>query len=136
MGINDVVILNIPKILDERGNLSFFQNQDQIPFEIQMVYWINNIPGNECLLGHANKEFQEVIIALSGSFEIRVHDGVKETRYTLNRPDVCLYIPRMIWRELVNFSTNSVAFITTDQHNPVDDRITDFQAYQSLKKNG
>ena len=122
----DVKFLKVPKIPEARGNLSFFQNLDQIPFEMKRVYWINAIRGEEYENGHANKETNELIIALSGSFEVMVFDGNEERLFKLNRPDICLSIPNMIWRKLFNFSTNSVALIVADQVYSEDDRIMDF----------
>ena len=131
MSLSNVRLISIPKIPDERGNISFLQNPDQIPFEIRKVYWINDIPSGAERDGQANKNFRELIIALSGSFDIIVHDGKTEKLFSLNRPDICLYIPEMTWRQLVNFSTNSVAFITTDEDTTHSEIIFDFSRFQS-----
>lgn len=123
-------ILNFPKILDDRGNLSFFENGNQIPFEIQRVYWIYDVPGGEQRGGHAYKDLQEIIIALSGSFDVVLNDGEKEERYTLNRSYYGLYVPRMMWRHIENFSTNSLALIATDSLYDADQYIRDFEVYK------
>jgi len=107
-------IINLPKILDERGNLSFFQNEDHLPFSIQRVYWIYDVPGGETRGGHAYREMQEFIIALSGSFDVVLFDGKEEKKFTLNRSYYGLYVPKMIWRSMENFSTNALAFVASD----------------------
>ena len=136
MPLNEVGLLHVPKILDDRGNLSFFQYPDQIPFEIKGVYWINDIPGGTNMAGYANKELKEMIIALSGSFDVLVNDGTNEKKFTLNLPDICLYIPKMVWRQLTNFSTNSVAFIVSDRVYDETNRVAEFAKFQSIKLNG
>lgn len=123
-------LIDLPKILDERGNLSFFQNEDHIPFEIKRVYWIYDVPGGEFRGGHAFKEAQEVIIALSGSFDIVLNDGEWEHRFTLNRSYYGLYVPKMMWRHMENFSTNALAFVTTDSLFCEEDYIRDFEAFK------
>jgi len=127
-----IQLLNLPKILDDRGNLSFFENNNQIPFEIKRVYWIYDVPGGEQRGGHAYKELQEVIIALSGSFDVVLNDGINEKRFTLNRSYYGLYIPKMIWRHLDNFSTNSLALIATDENYDPNQYIRDFEYFKSL----
>ena len=107
-------IINLPKILDERGNLSFFQNKDHLPFSIQRVYWIYDVPGGETRGGHAYREMQEFIIALSGSFDVVLFDGKEEKKFTLNRSYYGLYVPKMVWRSMENFSTNALAFVASD----------------------
>lgn len=118
-------IINLPKILDERGNLSFFQNEDQLPFSIQRVYWIYDVPGGETRGGHAYREMQELIIALSGSFDVVLFDGKEEKKYTLNRSYYGLYVPKMVWRSMENFSTNALAFVASDSFYDEQDYIRD-----------
>ena len=125
-------ILTFPNILDDRGNLSFFENHNQIPFEIQRVYWIYDVPGGEQRGGHAYKDLQEVIIALSGSFDVVLNDGEKEERYMLNRSYYGLYVPKMMWRHIENFSTNSVALIIADNAYNADNYIRDFDTFKKL----
>ena len=115
MELADVRLIELPKILDERGNLSFFENLEQIPFNIERVYWIYDVPGGEQRGGHAYKSLQEVIVALSGSFDVVLRNGHSEQKFTLNRSYYGLYVPKMIWRHLENFSTNSLALIVADQ---------------------
>lgn len=103
-------IIQLPKIADARGNLSFMQNHDHLPFEIKRVFWIYDVPGGETRGGHAYKTQQEIIIVLSGSIDIVVvNPNGESTKYTLNRSYSALYIPPMHWRHLENFSTNSVS---------------------------
>jgi WxcM-like, C-terminal len=131
----EIKIINLPKIEDVRGNLSFFQNNSQIPFEIKRTYWIYDVPGGEYRGGHAFKEQQEVIIALSGSFDVVLHDGNQEHKYQLNRSYYGLYVPGKIWRSLENFSTNSLALIVSDMDFSESDYIRDFDMFQNLKAN-
>jgi len=112
--MQEAQIINLPKILDERGNLSFFQNEQHIPFTIQRVYWIYDVPGGEKRGGHAYREMQEFIIALSGSFDVVLFDGKEEKKFTLNRSYYGLYVPKMVWRSMENFSTNALAFVASD----------------------
>jgi hypothetical protein len=130
--ITEPQIINLPKILDERGNLSFFENSRQIPFEIKRTYWIYDVPGGETRGGHAFKEQQEFIVALSGSFDVVLHNGEKEQRFHLNRSYYGLYIPRMIWRSMENFSTNSLALIVSDCKYDEQDYIRDFESYVNM----
>jgi dTDP-4-dehydrorhamnose 3,5-epimerase-like enzyme len=114
MKISGVKIIELPKIVDDRGNLSFFENNFKIPFEIARTYWIYDVPGGEIRGGHAFKEQQEFIVALSGSFDIVLNDGMHEQILHLNRSYKGVYIPKMVWRSLENFSTNSLALIVSD----------------------
>lgn len=128
-------IINLPKILDKRGNLSFFENPNQIPFEIKRTYWIYDVPGGEKRGSHAFREQQEFIIALSGSFDIILNDGSKEEKFSLNRSYHGLLIPKMFWRRLENFSTNSLALIVSDKIYDQKDYIRDFEEFKTLKAN-
>jgi len=132
MNNRTIQLIHFPKILDERGNLSFLQNNDQIPFEINRLYWIYDVPGGEQRGGHAYKTQQEVVVALSGSFDVVVSDGMKENRFTLNRSYYGLFVPRMVWRHMENFSTNSVALIVTDMPYNEDDYIRDLNEFKQI----
>lgn len=133
MIINTPKIINLPKILDKRGNLSFFEHPNQLPFEIARTYWIYDVPGGEVRGSHAFKEQQEFIIALSGSFDVVLHDGEKEEKFSLNRSYYGLYIPKMYWRSLENFSTNSLALIVSDSLYNEEDYVRNFDEFKSLK---
>jgi len=128
-----VVIIELPKILDKRGNLSFFENSNQVPFDIKRTYWIYDVPGGETRGGHAFVDSHELIIALSGSFDIVLHDGVKEIKYSLNRSYVGLYVPNLIWRQFENFSTNSLALIVSNISYNKQDYIRDFDEFKKIK---
>ena len=106
-------LLDLPKILDSRGNLSFLESDNHIPFKIKRTYWIYYVPGGEVRGGHAFKEQEELIVVLSGSLDIVVFDGFKEIKFSLNRSYVGLYVPKLLWRHMENFSTNTVALIVS-----------------------
>lgn len=126
-------IIQLPKIVDRRGNLSFFESQMHLPFEIARTYWIYDVPGGETRGSHAFKDQQEFIVALSGSFDVVLEDGKDEMKFSLNRSYYGLYIPRMFWRRLENFSTNALALIVSDKHFDKNDYIRDFDEFKSLK---
>lgn len=132
MSLEKVRIIELPKFLDDRGNLSFLENNNHIPFVMKRVYWIYDVPGGEQRGGHAYKELQEVIIALSGSFDVILNNGKDEKKITLNRSYYGLYIPKMIWRSIENFSTNSLAFIATDKIYDELQYIRDFESYKLM----
>lgn len=126
-------IINLPKIVDPRGNLSFFEYPKQLPFEIARTYWIYDVPGGETRGSHAFKEQQEFIIALSGSFDVVLNDGEKEEKFSLNRSYYGLLVPKMYWRRMENFSTNSLALIVSDKKFDALDYIRDFEEFEKLK---
>lgn len=127
-----VKIIHLPKILDKRGSLSFYEYPNQIPFEIQRTYWIYDVPGGETRGSHAFKEQQEFIVGLSGSFDVILHDGFEEFKFTLNRSYFGVFIPRLYWRRLENFSTNSLALIVSDKSYNEFDYIRDFEEFKLL----
>jgi oxalate decarboxylase/phosphoglucose isomerase-like protein (cupin superfamily) len=126
-------IIDFPKIQDPRGNLSFFEYPNQLPFAIARTYWIYDVPGGEIRGSHAFREQQEVIIAISGSFDVVLHDGEKEVKFSLNRSYYGLYIPKMYWRRMENFSTNALALIVSDKRYDEGDYIRDFDEYKVSK---
>lgn len=126
-------IINLPKIVDPRGNLSFFEHPNQLPFEIKRTYWIYDVPGGEVRGSHAFINQQEFIIALSGSFDIVLNNGQTEERFSLNRSNYGLFIPKMYWRKMENFSTNSLALIVSDSAYNEDDYIRNFEDFKNLK---
>jgi len=131
--MDSVQIIQLPKILDKRGNLSFFENSNQIPFDIKRTYWIYDVPGGEMRGSHGFKESHELIVALSGSFDVVLHDGEQEVTYSLNRSYTGLYVPNMIWRRLENFSTNSLALIVSSISYDEKDYIRDFDEFKMIK---
>ncbi len=128
----DAQIINLPKFLDARGNLSFVEQFKHIPFEIKRTYWIYDVPGGEVRGGHAYKENQEFVIALSGSFDVILDDGKEEKTFSLNRSYYGLYIPKGIWREIDNFSTNSLALVLSSTKYNEEDYIRDHEKFISL----
>ncbi|WP_321298660.1 FdtA/QdtA family cupin domain-containing protein [Marinifilum fragile] len=125
-------LLNLPKILDVRGNLSFIEGGNHIPFEIERVYWIYDVPGGEQRGGHAFKEQHEFIVAMSGSFDVVVNNGNEEKIYHLNRSYYGLYIPCCKWRRMENFSTNSLALVIASTRYDESDYIRDFNKFKTF----
>ena len=124
------VIINLPKILDKRGSLSFIEAKKHIPFVIQRSYWIYDVPGGEVRGGNAYRKNKEFIVALSGSFDVVLHDGVKEQVFHLNRSYYGLYVPQMMWRRMENFSTNSLALVLSSTNYEQADYIRDFEQFK------
>jgi hypothetical protein len=104
-------IIELPKIMDYRGNLTFVEKMKHVPFEISRVYYLYDVPGGESRAGHGHKELQQLIIAASGSFDVILDDGYQRKTFTLNRPNYGLYVCSMIWRELENFSSGAVSLV-------------------------
>jgi WxcM-like, C-terminal len=131
--VEECRLLEFPKVHDPRGNLTFVEGGEHVPFDIRRTYWIYGVPGGEKRGGHAYRELHEVLIALSGSFEVHVDDGTRRRSHVLNRGYVGLYVPSMVWRELENFSTNAVCLILAsepfDEADYVRDKV-DFQRAQ------
>lgn len=127
-------IIDLPKFLDKRGNLSFVEEFKQVPFKIERSYWIYDVPGGEVRGGHAYKENQEFIIALSGSFDVVLDDGKKKKSFTLNRSYYGLYVPKGIWREMSNFSTNSLALVLASISYDEADYIYDYELFKHLNQ--
>ncbi len=134
--IKDVKIIELPKFLDARGNLSFVEQNNHIPFEIKRTYWIYDVPGGEARGGHAFCQNQEFIVALSGAFAVVVDDGFKKKTFTLNRSYYGLYVPAGLWREMNNFSTNSLALEFGSIHYNEKDYIRDYGDFLKLKTDG
>ena len=133
MNLKKIKIVELPKIADPRGNLSFFESENQIPFKIKRTYWIYDVPGGEVRGSHAFKRSHEFIVSLSGSFDVVLHDGNKEQIIQLNRSYYGVYVPNMIWRTLNNFSTNAVALVVSSTPYDENDYIRDFTEFKSLK---
>ena len=127
--IKSVRTISLPKFEDIRGNLSFVEEFNQIPFGIKRVYWIFDVPGGENRGGHAFKEQQELIIALSGSFDVLIDDGSVKQSYQLNRSYYGLYIPSGFWRQMQNFSTNSLALVLSSTQYNAADYIYDYKEF-------
>ena len=133
---NNEQVIQLPKIFDERGNLSFIEELRHVPFAIERIYWIYDVPGGEERGSHAFREQEEFIVALSGSFDVIVDDGQEKKTFHLNRSYYGLYIPKGMWREMNNFSTNSLALeFASTKYDPAD-YIRDYNDFLKLKENG
>lgn len=126
-------IIQLPKFTDPRGNLSVIEELKDIPFKIERTYWIYDVPGGEHRGGHAYKNNQEFIVALSGSFDVHLDDGIKKQTFHLNRSYYGLYVPKGLWREMDDFSTNSLALVLSSTKYDVNDYIRDYDEFKTWK---
>lgn len=133
MNIDEAKIMDLPKVLDRRGNLSVIEEFKNIPFKIERTYWIYDVPGGEVRGGHSYKENQEFIVALSGSFDVILDDGNAKKTFSLNRSYYGLYIPKGLWRQMENFSTNSLALILASIPYDSEDYIFNYEYFKKLK---
>lgn len=133
MNVQDVKLIKLPKFYDPRGNLSFVEQNCHIPFEIKRTYWIYDVPGGESRGGHAYKETNEFLIAISGSFDVTVDDGKEKKTFTLNRSYYGLYIPKGLWRTMENFSTNSLALEFASTFYDRSDYVEDYNDFLKMK---
>lgn len=129
----DAQLIDLPKFLDKRGNLSFIEEESHIPFKIERTYWIYDVPGGEKRGGHAYKENQEFIVALSGSFDVILDDGKERHTFHLNRSYYGLYVPKGLWRQMENFSTNSLALVLASTPFDEKDYIYDYNEFKRNK---
>lgn len=136
MTVHDVRLIELPKFLDKRGNLSFVENFSQIPFEIKRTYWLFDVPGGEARGGHAYKNTEELVIAISGSFDVTIDDGKEKKTVILNRSYYGLYIPKGVWREFNNFSTNSFALEFASTLYDKADYVRDYDEFKKMKEHG
>ena len=125
-------LINLPKIEDPRGNLTFVEESNHIPFDIKRAHWIYDVPGGAVRGGHAYKKNKQFIIAISGSFDVIIKDGKSRRKFSLNRSYYGLYIPNMLWRSLENFSTNALAFTLSSTLFDPNDYIRDFNIFKKL----
>ena len=131
-----VELVKLPRFLDPRGNLSFVEQNNHVPFKIKRTYWLYDVPGGESRGGHAYRETEEFVIALSGSFDVIVDDGKEKKIFHMNRSYYGLYIPKGMWREMDNFSTNSLALeFASTKYDPAD-YIRDYKEFLKLKEDG
>jgi uncharacterized RmlC-like cupin family protein len=132
MSVDRCRIIDLPRINEPRGNLTFVEGGRHIPFELQRVYYLYDVPGGAERGGHAHRSLEQVIIALSGSFDVLIDDGFENRRYHLNRSYAGLYVPSMIWRELNNFSTGSVCLVLASAHFDEADYYRSYQEFQAV----
>ena len=127
-------IIQLPKVQDARGNLSFIEEENHIPFPIKRAFWIYDVPGGEERGGHAYRKNEEFIVALSGSFDVVLDDGKGNVQsFHLNRSYYGLYVPNMIWRQMTNFSTNSLAMVLASQSYDAEDYIRDYEQFKLIR---
>lgn len=134
MKILKAEIIQLPKFEDPRGNLSFIEEFKHIPFKIERTYWIYDVPGGEIRGGHAFKVQQELIVALSGSFDVVVDDGQNKQTFLLNRSYYGLYVPAGLWRQMQNFSTNSLALVLSSSRYDPQDYIYDYKDFLNFRR--
>lgn len=132
MAIEDCKIMSFKKITDPRGNLTVIEGGQDIPFEIKRVYYLYDVPGGAFRAGHAHKNLQQLIIAMSGSFDVLVKDGLNSVRHHLNRSYLGLYLPSMLWREVDNFSSGAVCLVLASDHFDENDYYRDFNEYRAV----
>ena len=135
MSIEEAKVIQLPKIVDPRGNLSFAEQCNHVPFKIERCYWLYDVPGGESRGGHAYKENYELIVALSGSFDVILDDGQERKTYSLNRSYSGLYVPKGLWREMNNFSTNSFALIFASTKYDEKDYVRNYDEFKKQTNN-
>jgi len=128
--ISDVRLMELPRVEDPRGSLTFIEGKHHVPFEIKRVFYLYDVPGGETRAGHANRHLEEFFIAASGSFDVIVDDGREHQRYQLNRSYFGVYVPGMIWRELVNFSSGSVCLVLASDYYDENDYYRTYDEYK------
>ena len=132
--LDQVRLIDLPKISDPRGNLTFIEGGKHVPFAIARVYYLYDVPGGEARGGHAHKQLEQLVIAASGSFDIVLNDGTREETFSLNRSYVGLFVPRMIWRELENFSSGSVCLVLASRSYEESDYYRSFDAFAAAAR--
>ncbi len=130
MAITDCRVIDLPKMSDPRGNLTFVESERQVPFDIKRVFYLYDVPGGEDRAAHANKKLQEFFVAVSGSFDVIVDDGTRQHRFFLNRSYYGLYVPGMIWRKLENFSSGSVCLVLASEYYDADDYHRNYDEFR------
>ena len=133
--LSECRVIGLPKVDDARGNLTFIEEDNHVPFEIKRVYYLYDIPGGESRGGHAHRKLEQFIIAANGSFDVVIDDGYNSMRFHLNRSYYGLYIPRMVWRELDNFSSGSVCLVLASEHYEEEDYIRNYDEFKKTKIN-
>jgi dTDP-4-dehydrorhamnose 3,5-epimerase-like enzyme len=135
MGLESCRIIGLPRIEDPRGNLTFIENDNHIPFEIKRVYYTYDVPGGSERGSHAHKNLQQLIVAMSGSFDVVLDDGKNQHRFHLNRSYYGLYVPSMMWRTIDNFSSGSVCMVLASELFDEEDYYRDYESFKAAIKN-
>jgi hypothetical protein len=126
-------LVDLPRVTDPRGNLTFIEGGAQVPFDVARVYYLYDVPGGESRGGHAHRDLEQLIIAAAGSFDVLVDDGTETARFHLNRSYYGLYMPRLTWRELGNFSTGSVCLVLASQRYTEDDYYREYVDFAAAR---
>ena len=135
MGLQDCRIIELPRITDPRGNLTFIEGGNHLPFEIKRVYYLYDVPGGATRAGHGHKTLEQLMIAMSGSFDVELDDGRAKKKYHLNRSYYGLYVPPMVWRDIDNFSSGSVCLVLASEFFDESDYYRDYDEFVSAPKN-
>jgi hypothetical protein len=131
--VDDARLIDLPRVPDPRGNLTFIEERRHIPFELRRIFYLYDVPGGETRAGHANRELQQLIIAASGSFDVTIDDGAEHRMFSLNRSYVGLYVPGMLWRDIGNFSSGSVCLVLASDFYDEEDYFRDYDEYQAVQ---
>lgn len=131
MTINNCILYRFPKIQDRRGNLTFIEGAKHIPFNIKRIYYLYDVPGGSKRGGHAHKNLNQILIALSGSFDVMLYDGKEKKMVHLNSPQQGLIIVPMVWREIINFSSGAVCLVLASEHYSEDDYFRTLKSFRS-----
>ncbi len=131
--VDDLVLINLPKIQSRSGNITPVQNQIEIPFDIKRIYYLYDIPGGESRGAHGHKQLEQIVVAASGSFDITINDGITERTFSLNRPYIGLYIKPGLWRDLNNFSSGAICLVLASEPYNESDYIRDYDEFLKFK---
>ncbi|MRV71394.1 WxcM-like domain-containing protein [Duganella sp. FT92W] len=136
MALSDCKIIELPRIPDQRGNLTFVEGGRHIPFDLKRVYYLYDVPGGATRAAHGHKELHQLMIAMSGSFDVRLDDGKEKRTYHMNRSYYGLYIPPMMWRDLDNFSSGAVCMVLASDYYCENDYFRDYDAFLKAANKG
>lgn len=136
MSLSDCRIVELPRVSDPRGNLTFIEGARHIPFELKRVFYLYDVPGGESRAGHALKTCHQFIIASSGSFDVIIDDGFEKRSYALNRSYYGLYVPPLLWREIENFSSNSVCLVLASEFYDAGDYYYSYDEFLKAARGG